>query len=109
MDVVIPRRFEVYLVSLDPTTGSEIRKTRRCAIVSPQESNEALNTVVIAPMTTTLRNYPTRVRIRFQDKDGEIAIDQLRAVDKRRLVKRLGTISAGTQKRLTATLLEFFM
>jgi mRNA interferase MazF len=108
MDMVNPRRFDVFLVSLDPTVGSEIRKTRPCVIVSPDESNAVLNTVVIAPMTTTLRTYPTRVRLRFRGKNGEIAIDQMRAVDQRRLVQRLGTISAETQKRLTATLLEFF-
>ena len=106
--MVSARRFEVHLVSLDPTVGSEIKKTRPCVIVSPDESNGALNTIIVAPMTTTLRNYPTRVRLRFQGKNGEIAIDQMRAIDKRRLVKRLGMISAETQKRLTATLLEFF-
>ena len=108
MDMVTVRRFDVYLVSLDPAVGSEIKKTRPCVIVSPDESNEALNTVVIAPMTTTLHAYPTRVRLRFQGKDGEIAIDQLRAIDKRRLVKRVGSISAETKKKLSTTLLEFF-
>lgn len=107
MDVVV-RRYEVHLVSLDPTVGSEMKKTRPCVVVSPDEANEALHTVVVAPLTTTLRNYPTRVRTRFQGKTGEIAIDQLRALDRRRLARRLGTISPDTQRRLTATLLEFF-
>ena len=106
--MVSVRRFDVYLVSLDPTVGAEIRKARPCVIVSPDESNDTLNTVVIAPLTSTLHSYPTRIRLRFQGKNGEIAIDQMRAVDKRRLIRRLGAITADTQKRLTATLLEFF-
>jgi mRNA interferase MazF len=106
--MVAPRRFEVHLATLDPTVGAEIRKTRACVVVSPDEANDALNTVVIAPLTSTLRGYPTRVRVRFQAKNGEIAIDQLRTVDKRRLVRRLGTISEDTRNRLIATLLEFF-
>jgi len=108
MDVVAPRRFEVYLVALDPRVGSEIRKTRPCVVVSPDEANDALNTVVAAPMTRTIRNYPTRVRVRFQGCNGEIAVDQLRALDKRRLVKTLGTLSPDAQRRLTAALVEFF-
>jgi mRNA interferase MazF len=108
VDLVSLRRFDVHLVSLDPTTGSEIRKTRPCVVISPDEANEALNTVVVAPMTSTLRNYPTRVRLRFHGNNGEIAVDQLRALDKRRLVRRLGTISQDTRRKLTATLLEFF-
>ena len=108
MDMVSPRRFEVYLVALDPTIGAEIRKTRPCVVVSPDESNNALNTIIGAPMTSTIRNYPTRVRVRFQGRNGEIAVDQLRALDKRRLVKKLGTISPDTQRRLLSLLLEFF-
>ena len=106
--MVEPRRFEVHLAALDPTIGAEIRKTRPCVVVSPDEANDVLNTIVIAPLTSTLRNYPTRVRVRFQGKNGEIAVDQLRALDKRRLIKRLGKISPETQSRLTALLLEFF-
>ncbi len=108
MDMVTPRRFEVYLVALDPTLGSEIRKTRPCVIVSPNEANEALDTVIGAPMTTTIRNYPTRARVRFRQRNGEIAVDQLRALDKRRLIKRLGVISPDAQQRLLAVLLDFF-
>ncbi len=106
--MVNPRRFEVYLVALDPTLGSEIRKTRPCVIVSPNEANEALHTVIGAPMTTTIRNYPTRARVRFRRRNGEIAVDQLRALDKRRLIKRLGVISPDAQRRLLAVLLDFF-
>jgi mRNA interferase MazF len=108
MDMVNPRRFEVYLVALDPTVGSEIRKTRPCVVVSPDEANDALSTVIGAPMTSTIRNYPTRVHIRFQGGSGEIAIDQLRALDKRRLIKKLGVISADAQRRLGVALVEFF-
>ncbi len=106
--MVNPRRFEVYLVALDPTLGSEIRKTRPCVVVSPNEANDALDTVIGAPMTTTIRNYPTRVRVRFRQKSGEIAVDQLRALDKRRLIKKLGVISPDAQQRLLAVLSDFF-
>lgn len=106
--MVGPRRFDVYLVALDPAAGSEIKKTRPGVIVSPDEVNGALNTVIVAPMTSVRHGYPTRVRLRFQGREGEAALDQLRAVDKRRLVKRLGAVSADTQRRLVATLLEFF-
>jgi mRNA interferase MazF len=106
--MVNPRRFEVYLVALDPAVGSEIQKTRPCVVVSPDEANEALNTIVGAPLTSIIRSYPTRVRVRFQGRNGEVALDQLRALDKRRLVRRLGVISAETQRRLIAALLEFF-
>lgn len=86
------KRFEIYLVALDPTTGSEIKKTRPCLIISPDEMNRTLKTVLIAPMTTTLRAFPSRVRVTFQSKKGEIVLDQIRAIDKDRLVKKLGKI-----------------
>ncbi len=95
-------QFEVYLVSLDPTQGAEIKKTRPCLIISPNEMNQALHTVLIAPMTTTLRNYPTRVKTTFQGKKGDIALDQMRAVDQTRLLKHLGVIhQVAAQKTLT--------
>lgn len=102
------RRFEVHLVRLDPATGSETRKTRPCLIVSPDESNKALSTVIIAPMTTIRRRWPTRVPVTFHGKTGEIALDQMRAVDKSRLVKRLGKIDATTADGVLGTLLEMF-
>ncbi len=86
------KRFDVYLVALDPTQGSEIKKTRPCLIVSPDEANRHLATVIIAPMTTKGRGYPTRVPCRFQGKSGQVVLDQLRTVDKGRLVKRLGQV-----------------
>ena len=91
-------RFEVYLVNLDPTIGREIKKTRPCLIVSPDEMNRYLSTIIIAPMTTKGRPYPTRVNCKFQGKTGMIVLDQLRTVDKTRLVKRLGTVSPATQQ-----------
>lgn len=95
-------------MGLDPAIGAEIRKTRPCVVVSPDEANNALNTIVGAPLTSTIRNYPTRVRVRFQGRTGEIAVDQMRALDKRRLVKKLGTISPDAQRKLLNLLLEFF-
>lgn len=102
------RRFDVYLVALDPTLGSEIKKTRPCLIVSPDESNRHLATVLVAPMTTKGRSYPTRVACRFQGKQGSIALDQIRVIDKIRLVKRLGRISPVFQRAVLATLVEMF-
>ncbi|MGB0720283.1 MAG: type II toxin-antitoxin system PemK/MazF family toxin [Bdellovibrionales bacterium] len=101
-------QFDVYLIALDPTLGSEIKKTRPCLIVSPNEMNQFLNTVLIAPMTTTQRPYPTRVKTAFQGKKGDIALDQLRAVDKKRLVKPLGTIHRKTAEKTLAILQEMF-
>lgn len=101
-----PRRDEVWLVRLDPTQGSEIRKTRPCLIVSPDEMNRYLRTVIVAPMTTTTRPYPTRVAVRFQGKSGQVALDQMRVIDDQRLVRRLGTVSAGAAEAASEVLLE---
>ena len=103
-----PRRDEVWLVVLDPTQGAEIQKTRPCLVISPDEMNRHLRTIIIAPMTTVARPYPTRVAVRFQSKRGQVALDQLRAVDRQRLVRRLGTVSAKTAQDVSATLLEIF-
>jgi mRNA interferase MazF len=105
---MVARRFEVYLVNLDPTLGSEIQKTRPCLIISPDEMNAHIVTVIVAPMTTKGRDYPTRVNCQFGGKDGQIVLDQIRTVDKFRLVKNLGKISANTQKEVLAVLLEMF-
>jgi len=105
---MVVRRFDVYLVSLDPTIGSEIQKTRPCLVISPDEMNRYIATVVVAPMTTQGRPYPTRVPCRFQGKDGQIVLDQLRTVDKARLLRRLGRISTPTQKAVLAVLAEMF-
>lgn len=102
------KRFEVYLVNLDPTVGSEIRKSRPCLVVSPDEMNRHIATVIVAPMTTKGQSYPTRVPCQFQGKEGQIVLDQLRTVDKVRLVKRLGQISPKTQNTVLAVLAEMF-
>ena len=105
---MVVRRFDIFLVSLDPTVGTEIRKTRPCLVVSHDEMNRHIATVIVAPMTTKGRPYPTRVRCQFQGKRGQVVLDQLRTVDKRRLVHRLGRLSAATQKRVLAALAELF-
>lgn len=101
-------RGEVHLVDLDPTRGSEIRKTRPCLVVSPDEMNHALRTVIVAPMTTGGRPYPSRVSCTFQRVDGHVALDQLRTVDAERLVKRLGALDPTTLGAVLAVLQEMF-
>lgn len=102
------KRFEVYLVALDPTLGSEIQKTRPCVVVSPDEMNRFLKTAIIAPLTTKGREYPTRVPCSFQGKDGLVVLDQIRTVDKLRLVKRLGIINEDTGYQILDVLQEMF-
>jgi len=102
------KRFEVHLISLDPTKGSEIKKTRPCLIISPNEMNKHIKTVIIAPMTSTIKNYPTRVTTTFQGKKGQTALDQIRTVDKSRLIKSLGTISSSAEEKVLSTLQEMF-
>ncbi|EGW21019.1 type II toxin-antitoxin system PemK/MazF family toxin [Methylobacter tundripaludum] len=104
---MVVNRFDVYLIELDPTIGSEIKKTRPCVIVSPNEMN-CLKTVLIAPMTTQGFHAPSRVKLQFQDKTGLVLLDQLRSVDKSRLVKKLGIINAKTQKMISSTLVDMF-
>ncbi|MBI3807010.1 MAG: type II toxin-antitoxin system PemK/MazF family toxin [Nitrospirae bacterium] len=105
---VVVSRFEVYLVRLDPTQGHEIRKTRPALIISPDEMNRHIETVIVAPMTTKGRPYPTRVPVKFQGKSGQVVLDQLRTVDKSRLVKRLGRLNQTTTTRVLALLAEMF-
>lgn len=102
------KRFEVHLISLDPTKGSEIKKTRPCLIISPNEMNKYIRTVIIAPMTSNIKNYPTRVTTTFQGKKGQIVLDQIRTVDKSRLIKNLGTISSSAEEKVLSTLQEMF-
>ena len=102
------KRFEIWLVGLDPATGAETSKTRPSLIVSPDEANRALKTVIIAPMTTVRRRWPTRVGASFQGKVGEIALDQIRAVDKSRLTRRLGKLDSSTANVVIDTLAEMF-
>lgn len=102
------KRFEVYLVVLDATVGSEIQKTRPCLIVSPDEMNRHIRTVIVAPMTTQGRDYPTRIKCRFQGKEGQIILDQIRTVDKTRLVRWLGELDDESQTEVLNVLTEMF-
>ena len=103
-----PARGQVYLVRLDPTLGSEIKKTRPCVVVSPDELNDHLRTVIVAPMTTGGRAYPWRPSCRFQDKSGFVALDQLRTVDAERLAKSLGRLDPETISEVLERLQEMF-
>jgi mRNA interferase MazF len=105
---MVAGRFDIYLVNLDPTIGSEIKKTRPCLIVSPDEMNRHLQTIIVAPLTTHGRSYPSRVATRFQGKAGQVVLDQLRTVDKSRLVKRLGRLSPAAQAGVLSVLAEMF-
>jgi mRNA interferase MazF len=105
---MVAERFDVWLVNLDPTVGSEIRKTRPCLVISPDELNRHIATVIVAPMTTKGRPYPTRVPCVFEGKSGEIVLDQLRTVDKSRLVRKLGTIEAAACKIVLKKLAALF-
>lgn len=105
---VTVKRFEVYLINLDPTEGKEIKKTRPCLIISPDEMNLFLATVIIAPMTTKEHDYPFRVSCRFKGKNGHIILDQIRTVDKMRLVKKLGVLDSKTQHEVLARISEIF-
>jgi mRNA interferase MazF len=105
---MVINRFDVYLINLDPTVGTEIQKTRPCVVVSPDEMNQHLRTVLIAPMTTKGRDYPWRVACRFKGKHGQIVLDQIRAVDRSRLIKRLGRIDDDTAGTVMALLQETF-
>jgi mRNA interferase MazF len=105
---MVVKRFEVFLVNLDPTIGGEIQKTRPCLVISPDAMNDHISTVIVAPMTTKGQAYPTRIACHFEDKDGQIVLDQIRPVDKSRLVKKMGKISSITQKAVINTLMEMF-
>lgn len=106
--VTTPQRFEVWLVNLDPTQGSEINKTRPCLIISPDELNQYLRTVAIAALTSTQRAYPSRVDCQFQGKAGQVALDHIRSVDKTRLVRKLGVLDAATAQEVCTRLVELF-
>ena len=101
-------RFDVFLVALDPTLGHEIKKTRPCTVISPDEMNHHIGTVIIAPMTTKGRGYPTRAECTFQGVAGQVVLDQVRTVDKRRLVKKLGRLAPATCDRVLDILAELF-
>lgn len=105
---LVANRFDVYLTNLDPTVGSEIQKTRPCLVISPDEMNKHIRTVIVAPMTTTGKDYPTRVSCSFKKKKGQIVLDQIRTIDKTRLVKKLGTIDPETQLKVITILQRLF-
>ena len=106
---MVVEQYSVYLVSLDPTIGHEIKKSRPCVILSPSEMNNSLSTVIIAPMTTQSHNYPTRVPIRFQSKSGWIDLDQIRTIDKTRLIKKLGKIDHDPVRKIKLTIQEILV
>jgi mRNA interferase MazF len=105
---MVINRFEVYLVNLEPTLGSEIKKTRPCLVVSPDEINHHIQTVIIAPLTTAGQSYPTRVACRFKGKNGQVVLDQIRTVDRVRLVKKLGRLDNTTTATVLDVLQEMF-
>ena len=105
---VVAKRFDVHLVTLNPTIGSEINKTRPCLIVSPDEANRHLSTVIVAPMTTQGKAYPTRIPCVFESKAGIVVLDQLRTVDKTRLLKNLGRLTKMEQTNVTEGLSKLF-
>ena len=102
------QRFDVYLVSLDPSKGAEIKKTRPALIISPDEMNRHIRTVIIAPLTSTIKNYPTRVTTTFDGKKGQVVLDQIRKIDKHRLIRKLGTISSAASEEVLTILQEMF-
>lgn len=105
---MVVKRFEVYLVNLDPTIGKEIKKTRHCVIISPDEMNKYLSTVIITPLTSVKKGYPSRVECKFKGKSGEIILEQLRSVDKSRLIKKQGFLNEDLQNQIISKLQEIF-
>ena len=105
---VVARRFDVFLVGLDPTIGNEIRKARPCVVISPDEMNEHIQTVIVAPMTTKGPLYPSRAPCTFQGKKGHVVLDQVRTIDRVRLVRRLGRLTPAQSKSVLAVLQEMF-
>ena len=105
---MVVNRFDVYLINLDPTVGSEIQKTRPCLIISPDEMNRHIRTVIVAPMTTASKEYPTRISCQFMEKAGHIVLDQIRTIDKTRLIKKMGTLDSETQLKVISVLQRLF-
>ena len=105
---LVVKRFDIYLVNLDPTVGSEIQKTRPYLVISPDEMNRNIQTVIIAPMTSANRDYPTRVSCIFRKKQGQIVLDQIRTIDKTRLIKKFGTIDSKAQLDVISILQRLF-
>ena len=108
MTVVNALGFDVLLLSLDPSQGAEIKKTRPCLLISPDEMNKYIKTLIVAPMTSEIRDYPSRVSVTFDGKEGSIVLDQIRTIDKSRIIKKLGKIDGKTASRVLDTLGEMF-
>jgi mRNA interferase MazF len=105
---MVVNRFDVFLTNLDPTVGSEIQKTQPCLIISPDEMNRHIRTVIVAPMTTAGKEYPTRIECNLKGKKGHIVLDQIRTIDKTRLIKNIGTLDSETQLKVLAVLQRLF-
>lgn len=105
---MVARRFDVFLVNLDPTVGREIKQTWPCVVIAPDEMNRHIRTVIVAPMTMRGRPYPTRVRCRIQGKDGQVVLDQIRTVDSLRLIRKLGTLPKRARESVLDLLAELF-
>jgi len=105
---MVVNRFDVCLINLDPTVGSEIKKIRPCLIISPDEMNHNIRTIIVVPMTTAGKDYPTRVRCTFKRKKGKIVLDQIRTIDKTRIIKKLGTTGPKTQLEVISVLQQLF-
>lgn len=103
------KQYQIVLVNLDPTIGSEMKKTRPCVIISPNEMNKHLDTIVVAPMTSSSKNYPTRVSVNYDKKNGWIVLDQIRTIDKQRIAKILGKLSEKEIIKVKAVLKETFV
>ena len=106
---VVVEQYDVFLINLEPTVGHEIKKTRPCIVLSPTEMNRHISTVIVAPMSTMSREYPTRVPVRFQRKNGWIVLDQIRTVDKRRLIRRLGSVPMATITQIKTVISEMLV
>lgn len=101
-------RFDIYYVNLDPTIGNEIKKTRPCVIISPDEMNNNISTIIVAPITSKIRNYPTRITVKIEERQGQIVLDQIRTVDKIRLISKIDRLNKTTQIKVLSILREMF-
>lgn len=105
---VVVNSFDVFMINLDPTVGSEIKKTRPCLIISPDEMNRFIRTLIVAPMTTAGKDYPSRIQCEFKGKKGQVVLDQIRPIDKSRLIKKIGTVAPQVQAEVISTLQSMF-
>jgi mRNA interferase MazF len=106
---MVMKQYEIYLVNLEPTIGHEIQKTRPCVVISPDEMNEHIETIIIVPMTTKSHNYPTRIEINFQNKTGWIVLDQIRTVGKKRLIRKIGELEKSTITEIKNIIMEMLV